>query len=310
MTGNFDPAKHHRRSIRLKGHDYAGGGLYFVTVCAHRDAGNIFASEIIRKMIAREWESAVRAGFMSAHMGRHDACPYAIMPDHFHALIRIPAGAGLVPARPLGDVIGALKSRVVHEMIQMVHAGLCPPFSGKIWHRNYYETIVRTPEAAETIRRYIRMNPWKCIQNFGNGLRGMGNPALWNAEKLGVLCSRVRAGCIPPLKIPEAEVYLGGFHSPPEQKILGELLKRRAKIIYCPAWGLDGAMRPDLLAVLEENRMLILEMKDRAGDLAAAEERNRFVIQNADKLCIPHVSKGGMLDRLLKETNASGKLIS
>ncbi len=30
----YDPQIHHRRSIRLKGHDYAGGGVYFVTVCA------------------------------------------------------------------------------------------------------------------------------------------------------------------------------------------------------------------------------------------------------------------------------------
>jgi len=301
----FDPAKHHRRSIRLKGHDYSGGGIYFVTLCAHRDAGNIFAPEIIREMVAREWESAIG--------GTHEGCPYVIMPDHFHALIRIPVGAPLVgapmPARPLGDVIGAFKSRVVHEMIQLVRAGSCPPFPGKIWHRNYYEMIVRTPEAAENIRRYIRMNPWKCIQNFGSGpanggvnLRGMGNPALWNAEKTGVLCSRVRAGCIPPFQIPEAEVYLGGFHSPPEQKILEELLKRRARIIYCPAWGLDN-VRAEFIPPLEENRMLILEMKDRSGDLAAAEQRNRFVLQNADKLWIPHITPGGMLDRLLKELN-------
>ncbi|NOU35253.1 MAG: hypothetical protein HOO88_00530 [Kiritimatiellaceae bacterium] len=292
MAGNFDPAKHHRRSIRLKGHDYAGGGLYFVTLCAHRDAGNIFAAEIIREMVAREWESAAGS--------THEGCPYAIMPDHFHALIRIPAGAGPVPARSLGDVIGAFKSRVVHEMIQLVRAGLYPPFPGKIWHRNYYERIVRTPEAAENIRRYIRMNPWKCIQNFGNGLRGMGNPALWNAEKIGVLCSR---NAPPVAHIPEAEVYLGGFHSPPEQKILEALLMRRARIIYCPAWGLDGAMHPDVLAALEENRMLILEMTDRSGDLIAAEQRNRFVIQNADKLWTPYVTNGGMLDRLLKEMN-------
>ena len=33
----FDPAKHHRRSIRLQGHDYASGGVYFVTICAHRE---------------------------------------------------------------------------------------------------------------------------------------------------------------------------------------------------------------------------------------------------------------------------------
>jgi hypothetical protein len=47
--------------------------------------------------------------------------------------------------------------------------------------------------------------------------------------------------------------------------------------------------------------MLILEMADRAGDLAAAEQRNSFVIQNGSRLWIPHVSKGGMLDRLLRE---------
>lgn len=56
--------------------------------------------------------------------------------------------------------------------------------------------------------------------------------------------------------------------------------------------------------------MLLLEMQNRDGNLAAAEQHNRFVIQNADKLWIPHISKGGMLDRLLKETNASDKLIS
>jgi hypothetical protein len=28
----YDPAKHHRRSIRQPGHDYAAGGTYFVTI--------------------------------------------------------------------------------------------------------------------------------------------------------------------------------------------------------------------------------------------------------------------------------------
>jgi hypothetical protein len=54
----------------------------------------------------------------------------------------------------------------------------------------------------------------------------------------------------------------------------------------------------------------ILEMKNRDENLAAAEQRNRFVIQNGDQLWIPHATKGGMLDRLLQETNAACKLIS
>ena len=47
--------------------------------------------------------------------------------------------------------------------------------------------------------------------------------------------------------------------------------------------------------------MLILEMRDVSGDLAAAEARNRFVIEHADALFTPHVTPGGMLDRLLNE---------
>jgi len=47
--------------------------------------------------------------------------------------------------------------------------------------------------------------------------------------------------------------------------------------------------------------MLILEMRDVSGNLAAAEARNRFVIKHADSLFTPHVARGGMLDRLLKE---------
>jgi len=30
---NFDPDKHHRRSIRLKSYDYSRAGAYFVTIC-------------------------------------------------------------------------------------------------------------------------------------------------------------------------------------------------------------------------------------------------------------------------------------
>ena len=146
----YDPKIHHRRSIRLKGHDYAGGGLYFVTICAHRNAGNIFAAEDVRGMVAREWGIAVGTGLvpaLSRKMGRHKACPYVIMPDHFHALVRIGRGD-----KSLGDVVGAFKSRVVREYIAGVKAGRWPRFPGKIWHRNYYEMIVRSVEAEKRFR--------------------------------------------------------------------------------------------------------------------------------------------------------------
>jgi len=35
---NHDLNKHHRRSIRLKGYDYAQPGAYFVTICTQDQA--------------------------------------------------------------------------------------------------------------------------------------------------------------------------------------------------------------------------------------------------------------------------------
>jgi hypothetical protein len=231
------------------------------------------------------------------------------MPDHFHALVRMCGGDVA-----LGDVVGAFKSLVVHEYIAGVKAGRFPRFPGKIWHRNYYEMIVRTPRAAANIAEYIRMNPWKLVQHIGPGARCagqpyrmIGNPALLNREKIAVLCSR---NC-PPDVLAASEkrarnagpdcCFLSGFHSPPEKAILDVLLQGKARLICCPAWGIDQMRIPkEWLPALEANRMLILEMRNRSGDLAAAEARNRYVIENGDKLWVPHVSHGGMLERLVE----------
>lgn len=289
---NYNPKLHHRQSIRLKGHNYAGGGVYFVTLCAHRDAGNVFADESVKEILARTWEETciqalengagegrtqgapLRAGLVSAPF--HSAPPpppdllaYCIMPDHFHGLLRIRKGD-----KALGDFICAFKSRTTHAYIQGVKSGELPRFEGKIWHRNYYEMIVRSPEAEEKIAQYIQMNPWRCVTPFANGLRGMGNPALWNLPKTGVLCSR---NAPRPNAIPAAPAYFGGFHSPMEKQIFERLLEHKRPLIWCPAWGLDrAASDPAVRRALEENRMLILEMSNAEGDLAAARHPRRY----------------------------------
>ena len=294
---SYDPAKHHRRSIRLKGHDYAGGGVYFVTLCAHREltaatGGKPFAGAL--RALIEERLRITAENFPQMRWGE-----WVIMPDHFHALIRMQKGD-----LRLGDVIGGFKAAVSREW-RRGEACLAP--TARIWQRNYYEIIVRSGEAEERIAEYIRMNPWKCVQAFGGGLRGIGNPALWRGEKLGVLCSRVRAGreavgARQASPVPEADVYFGGWHSPKEKEMLEWLLKNGRRVIACPAWGIENsAFAPGVRNALEENRMLILEMRDVSGNLAAAEARNRFVIEHADSLFTPYIAPGGMLDRLLNE---------
>ncbi len=31
----YDPDRHHRRSIHLRGYDYGQAGVYFLTICTH-----------------------------------------------------------------------------------------------------------------------------------------------------------------------------------------------------------------------------------------------------------------------------------
>ena len=303
----YNPEIHHRQSIRLKGHDYSGGGTYFVTICAHRDwVGCIppvhapFAMPGLREIIRSEWEkSAALRPYV-----RLDE--FVVMPDHFHALIRLDKGCA-----PLGEVIGAFKAAVSRRRGEMHLARI-----GGIWHRNYYERIVRNAEELENVRDYIRMNPWKNIINLGNGMCGIGNPSLLNWEKIGMLCSRncpedaLRTAQQRVAAYREMHCLISGFHSPPEQAILAALLKSHAKIICCPAWGIDKMKLPaDWLPALEQNRMLILEMKNGNADLGASRERNVFVMQTADELWIPHVSPNGMLARLIENLNVQNKIV-
>ena len=237
-------------------------------------------------------------------------CPFmkweetVIMPDHLHALIRMEGGH-----QRLGDVVGGFKSAVTREMRRRGDAcvALHVPPDVRIWHRNYYDSIVRTPEAQRRVREYIRMNPWRCVQKFEQDLRGIGNPSLWNRAITAVLCSRrcppetLRAAVARARNAGAQACFLSGLHSPPERAILDALLQSEAGVICCPAWGVD-TMRipPAWMPALETNRMLILEMRNRDGDRAAAEGRNRFVLERADDRWLPHVTPGGMLDRLIR----------
>lgn len=312
-NAQYNPEIHHRKSIRLKGHDYAGGGLYFVTICAHREfvkAANgkpfWFGEEARKGQEERATRMSPVRALMEEEMRRTaELLPwmqwkeYAIMPDHFHALIAVQGGYG-----KLGDVVGGFKAGVTRSLRR--RGGIVPALNEmSLWQRNYYETIVWHAEAEQKIAEYIRMNPWKLIvsgTHEGHAFRAIGNPNVMNFPKLGVLCSRKVPGGTD-LNPPEFDgAYMSGFHSPPEKEILNSLFDRGEKVICCPSWGIDTIRIPEAwLPALEANRMMILEMTNREGNLIASEARNRFVLQIADQRWLPYVTPGGMLERLVEE---------
>ncbi|HAJ62337.1 MAG TPA: hypothetical protein DCP31_26385, partial [Cyanobacteria bacterium UBA8543] len=59
----YDPTKHHRRSIRLKGYDYSLAAAYFITICAYEReclfgeiTDGVMQLNEIGQIVADEWE--------------------------------------------------------------------------------------------------------------------------------------------------------------------------------------------------------------------------------------------------------------
>lgn len=86
----YDPNRHHRRSIRLRGYDYRQPGWYFVTICTHGRQpwfgtvrGDGLQANDAGRMIERWW-AALSNKFPVV---RTDA--FVVMPDHVHGIIVI-----------------------------------------------------------------------------------------------------------------------------------------------------------------------------------------------------------------------------
>jgi REP element-mobilizing transposase RayT len=179
----YNPEKYHRRSIRLKGYDYAQAGAYFVTIVAQgraclfgEVADGIMRANDAGRMVHREW-LALPARFTVIRL---DA--FVVMPNHCHGIIisgpsvgatlvvapdpdvvAPESRAGTSPAptsrRTLGDIVGAFKSITTHAYIQGLKQSGWPPFSGRLWQRNYFEHTIRDGVSLGRIREYIINNP-------------------------------------------------------------------------------------------------------------------------------------------------------
>ena len=84
----YDPDRHHRHSIRLRGYDYAQAGAYFVTICA-QDRACLFGEEVdgeVRLSGAGEIVHTVWDDLMRWFPGI-DLDAFVIMPNHVHGIV-------------------------------------------------------------------------------------------------------------------------------------------------------------------------------------------------------------------------------
>ena len=190
----YDPNKHHRRSLRLKGYDYSQPGLYFITIC-NQNRTHLFGHIENGQMILNDAGRMVEKWYYELENKYPDKRCHemVVMPNHFHCIIEnIPeknvttdahegtslCGRPLLRGRPknqygfdnkkicatIGDAMDWFKTMTTNEYIRGVKNFGWQPFNKKLWQRNYYERIIRNEQSYLKISEYIINNP----VNWGN----------------------------------------------------------------------------------------------------------------------------------------------
>lgn len=196
----YNPSIHHRRSIRLKGHDYSKEGLYFITICV-QNRECIFGEVIDRKMALNEFGQIAKQEWEKTEQIR-DNCKlheFIIMPNHIHGIIEITFNKGdkdaigkfQSPTQTIGSIIRGYKIATIKRIKEIINSistvelqfdpSKFDPIDNnqtsggefqfaikkikeldfKIWQRNYYEIIIRNKKSYQNISNYIINNPAK-----------------------------------------------------------------------------------------------------------------------------------------------------
>jgi putative transposase len=193
---NYNPEKHHRRSIRLPGYNYSQAGYYFVTICCYKRQC-LFGEIVDGVMQLNQYGEIVAETYqwLSQRYPYLILDEWIIMPNHFHGIMVLTNNSRSdsrtaptksrkdiilteqnLPINPelkrkiLGRLIGALKT-VSTKQINLIRNTPGTP----VWQRNYYEHIIRNEKALNNIRQYIINNPlsWQKDQLHPN------NPSKW-----------------------------------------------------------------------------------------------------------------------------------
>jgi len=92
---NYNPEKHHRRSIRLKGYDYTQEGAYYFTICCDQRRcllgemkDGVMHLNLVGATVKAVWDSLPR------HFPLIELDAFVVMPNHVHGIIVITDSPG------------------------------------------------------------------------------------------------------------------------------------------------------------------------------------------------------------------------
>lgn len=160
----FNADIHHRKSIRLKGYDYAQSGLYFITLCIENRTcllGEI--KQLDAKplhMVVNSYGEIVKNTWLDLpnHVSNIALHEFIVMPNHIHGIIEIDHATGKL--QPLSEIVRQLKTFSARRINRLRNTP-----AHIIWQRNYYEHIIRDEPAYLKIAEYIQTNPLQWLKD-------------------------------------------------------------------------------------------------------------------------------------------------
>ncbi len=197
----YDPAAHHRRSIRLRAFDDRTPGRYVVTICTEhrvhrlgRIIDGAMALSPAGAAVRRTWEE------IPLFYPGVDIDAFVVMPNHIHGIVySMPTEPGDIQPRgerrlSLFDVVERYKSLTTKRYGDGVRAFGWPPYPGKLWQRGYYERVARNEAELDKFRRYIEANPARWFEvSYRGGVTRQVTPPVPLARSLRH-CHRIRGG--------------------------------------------------------------------------------------------------------------------
>ena len=174
----YNPNIHHRRSIRLRGYDYAQSGAYFITIVTQNRAC-LFGHMADGKMVLNDAGMAAQNCWLEIpnHYPNVTLDEFVIMPNHVHGIIVINVGANNHSPKqnhsPIQSSQFRSPSQTIGSIVRGFKIGVTKWFRQNtdvydVWQRNYYEHIVRNDDELNAIRQYIINNPlkWQEDKNY------------------------------------------------------------------------------------------------------------------------------------------------
>ena len=186
-----DAVKRFRESLRNANINYRNG-WFFVTVQVAKNK-SIFGAIVGEKVVLNELGQVVEAYWrrMPENYPELELFEFVVMPNHFHALIRIHYRE-TNHAHHLGFLMGRFKGGTSYLYGKLKRDGRVEDIGKYLWQLDYWDKLVTNDRQFVAYGRYIRENPknwsrdrWGAVTSFS-----FGDLELLNRQRIAFVASQ------------------------------------------------------------------------------------------------------------------------